>query len=71
MLTKEQLDNVWKDQGMKYRMRRFHAYLTDRGLMPYINVNKFSSHVYELLHQFLVLDLTETKDGKQQYPPET
>lgn len=68
VLTEEQLKEVWERGGMKFNMRRFHAYLTERGLMPYINVNKFSNHVYDLLNKFFVQGLKEFPDGRQQLP---
>lgn len=70
MLTKEQLDQVWHEAGMKYNIWRFHEYLIDRGLLPYTNVNKFSNHIYDLLHKFFVLNMKEDKDGRQQFPSE-
>ena len=68
VLTKEQLDQVWREQGMKYNMRRFHKYLMERGLLPYINVNKFSHHVYVLLDKFFVQGMKEKPDGRQLFP---
>lgn len=68
VLTKEQLDEVWEKQGMKYNMRRFHQYLMERGLLPYINVNKFSHHVYDLLDKFMVQGMKEKPDGRQLFP---
>lgn len=67
-LTKEQLEYVWHKQGMKYNMQRFHKYLMERGLLPYINVNKFSQHVYSLLDKFLVQGMKEKPDGRQHFP---
>lgn len=71
VLTKEQLDEVWHDLGMKYNVRRFHDYLLGRGLLPYIDVNKLSKHVYRLLYEFFVLGMKERPDGRQWFPTET
>lgn len=71
VLTEEQLKRVWEEQGLKFRMWRFHKYLAERGLMSYVDVNKFTKHVYELLDKFFVQGLEESKDGKQHYPTKT
>jgi hypothetical protein len=49
VLTKKQLDEVW-NQGLDQRVKRFHAFLVERGLMPLsVPEHLFSDHVYEVL----------------------
>ena len=68
MVTKEQLDQIWHEAGLKYRFRRFHKFLSERGLLSHITEDKLTSHLYEVLENFLVKGIKETKDGEQILP---
>lgn len=68
MITKEQLDQIWHEAGLKYRFRRFHKFLSERGLLSFITEEKLSNHLYEVLENFLVKGIKETKDGEQILP---
>lgn len=64
LLTKEQVDQVWED-GLKYRLRRFHKYLLSFGLLPMsVPVYSFESHLKQLLVQFFVEGVREDDRGR-------
>lgn len=65
MLTKEQLDHAWNDQGMKYNVGRFHHYLKERGLLPLVTKDRFVRKFYWVLEQFLVKGTEEYPNGRQ------
>lgn len=65
VLTKEQLDQVWHENGLKYRVGRFHGWLAEHNLLAYITERKIVEHLYEVLEAFFVKGIKETKDGRQ------
>lgn len=71
MITKEQLDQIWHEAGLKYRFKRFHKFLNERGLLAFITEEKLSKHLYEVLENFFVKGIKETKDGEQILPTGT
>lgn len=71
MITKGQLNQLWNENGLKYRFSRFHKFLSERGLLPFITEEKLLKHLYELLENFLVKGIKETKDGQQILPTGT
>lgn len=66
-LTEEQLEQVWEEQGMRYRIDRFYRYLIDRGLLPMsVPADLFSDHIRnDILGKFLVKGVRELPDGQQ------
>jgi hypothetical protein len=68
-ITQEDLDYIWNENGFKYRISRFHKYLTQRGLLP-LSVPKdhFINHFKEILTDFFVNGVRENEDGRREYP---
>lgn len=65
VLTKEQLDLVWNERGLKHRIGRLRGWLLQRGLHPFISAEKLQRHVYEVLLAFFVKDHEETEDAQK------
>lgn len=53
-LSPEQLDELWNERGMKYRVDEFHAALLQRGLGVYVDRPMFRTMVMSILEKFLV-----------------
>ena len=68
MLTEEQFNKFWSEAGFKYRVKRLHIWLSERGLLSHITEMKFSNHMYELLEAYLVKGIKETEDGRTILP---
>lgn len=66
-LTDKQLDQVWDEQGLKFRIKRLHGYLTDRGLLPMsVPEDIFCDHIHnDILRKFFVKGVKELPDGQQ------
>ena len=69
MLTEEQLNKVWEEQGLKNRMVRFHKFLLERGLLPMsVPEYLFLDHIKtDILHGFFVKGVKEFEDGRIEY----
>jgi predicted SAM-dependent methyltransferase len=69
VLTKEQLDEVWRENGLERRMKRFHRFLIERGLLPMsVPEHLFLDHLYnEILVNFFVKGVKEHEDGRIEY----
>jgi hypothetical protein len=68
VLTEEQLRQIWDDQGLEHRMRRFYGYLADRGLLQMsVPEDIFLIHIRDdILKKFFVQGTKELADGRQQ-----
>lgn len=64
-LKQEELDQVWNEQGLVWKVGRFRTWLVERGLLSSISEEKFQSHMYELLQAFFVKGRVENKDGTE------
>lgn len=67
VLTDEQLEQVWDEQGLKHRVNRFYTFLTDRGLLPMsVPRDIFIDHIHNgILRKFFVKGVKELPDGQQ------
>jgi hypothetical protein len=65
VLTKQQLDEVWVDNGLKFRIERFRSWLMERGLHGFVSVEKLQRHFYDMLEAFFVNGIKETQDGNR------
>lgn len=68
MLTEDQMDHIWHDRGLKYRMSSLHKKLLDFGLLPLaINEEVFLDHMRRELNEFFVKGLCVDQNGRQTY----
>lgn len=69
VLTEEQLEKVWNEHGLEWRLRRFHKFLLERGLLPMsVPEHLFLDHIHdEILHNFFVKGVKEHQDGRIEY----
>lgn len=65
VLTEEQFQMIWERRGLKHRIGRFRNWLVERGLNKMITSRKVQEHFRRVLHDFLVMDVEETEDGRQ------
>lgn len=65
VITREALDQVWEENGLKFNVGRFHRYLLERGLLPYVTQARFSRKFYNIMSDFLVRGIKEHTDGRQ------
>jgi hypothetical protein len=67
VISEEQLLQVWEEQGLEHRMKRFYKYLTERGLLPMsVPRDIFLDHMYDgVLKSFFVNGIKELPDGEQ------
>ena len=70
VITNEELERVWEEQGLKHRISRFHGFLVDHGLLPLsVPEDMFTTHIKkDILKAFLVIGVEETADGQQWRP---
>lgn len=69
LLSAEEFEQVWEEQGLKHRIARFHQFLLERGLQPMsVPDYLFIEHVKDdILTAFLVKGVKEHADGRQEY----
>lgn len=69
ILTEKQLEEVWAKRGLKHRMKRFHRFLVERGLLPVsVPEHLFLDHIRnDILESFFVKDITEDSKGRVKY----
>lgn len=67
-LSPDQLDELWNERGMKYRVDEFHVVLLERGLGVQVDRPMFRSTVYNILKFFLV-DGEAKRDPRYQPTP--
>lgn len=53
-LSQDQLDELWNERGLKYRVDEFHVVLLERGLGVHVDRPIFRSTFYSILKLFLV-----------------
>lgn len=72
ILSQEELDKVWGEQGLKYRIKRFHGFLVERGLLEVaVPLYLFEDHIRnDILGRFFVKGVKENPDGRQEYKPD-
>ena len=73
VLTEEQLEDVWENKGLKYKMTKFHKFLLERGLLPMsVPDYLFLDHMKnDILKNFFVKGVREHEDGRTEYEPES
>jgi predicted SAM-dependent methyltransferase len=69
ILTEEQLEEVWSDRGLEFRMKRFHKFLVERGLLAMsVPEYLFLDHLRnDILSSFFVRGVRMYKDGRAEY----
>lgn len=69
VLTEEQLEKVWEENGLNVRMKRFHKFLLERGLLPMsVPEHMFLDHFRnDILESFFVKGVKMHKDGRIEY----
>lgn len=73
LLTEEQVEQVWREQGLILHVERMHAYLVKNGLMP-MTVQKHTfldNFRKRVLTNFFVKGVVEDKHGRQIFPSDT
>ena len=72
LLTEEEVNRVWEEQGMKHNVARLHKHLISHGLLP-MSVRDFAfadAIKRKILVNFLVKGVIEDEHGRQQFPVE-
>lgn len=69
VLTEDQINEVWNERGLKRRMKRFHKFLIERGLLPMsVPEHLFLDHFYnDILTNFFVKGVREHENGRIEY----
>lgn len=69
VLTEEQLEQVWNDQGLETKLKRFHKFLLERGLLPMsVPEYLFLGHIKNsILHDFFVKGVRIDEKGRTRY----
>ena len=73
LLTEEQVEQVWEEQGLKLHVERMHAYLVKNGLMP-MTVQKHTfldNFRKRILTNFLVKGVVEDEHGRKVFPADS
>lgn len=73
LLTADQVEKVWEESGLKFRVKRFRKFLIQNGLGPMVvSEDVFLRHVHdEILINFFVKGVKEDARGKQEFPAES
>jgi hypothetical protein len=72
VITDKDLEKIWEENGLKFRIHRFHKFLAERGLLEYsVPSYLFEDHVLnDILRKFFVKGVREQADGRQEYEPD-
>jgi hypothetical protein len=73
LLTKEQVDEVWDEGGMKHNVHRLYKFLRAHGLLPMsVPLYNFQAAIKKrLLIDFFVKGKIEDEQGHETYPSES
>lgn len=72
LLTEEEIDRVWEEQGLKHHVDRLYKHLSTHGLLP-MSVRDFAfsdAIKRKILINFFVKGVKEDEHGKQSFPVE-
>lgn len=72
LLTEEEVERVWEEQGLKHHVARLHKFLLTHGLQPMaVRDYAFADAVKrKILSNFLVKGVSEDEHGRQTFPAE-
>ena len=72
LLTEEEIEQVWEEQGLKHHVNRLYKFLSTHGLLPMsVRDYAFADAIKKkILVNFFVKGVKEDEHGRQSFPIE-
>lgn len=72
LLTEEEIERVWEEQGLKHHVKRLYLFLRTHGLLPMsVRDYAFADAIKrKILINFFVKGVKEDEHGRQSFPVE-
>ena len=73
LLTEEEIERVWEEQGLKHHVKRLYLFLRTHGLLPMsVRDYAFADAIKKkILINFFVKGVKEDEHGRQSFPAES